>query len=98
MNIPDWCSENLSVKSGLTRSYIWESNETIIQLITTSGESYKTSMSDERIFQSLVKQIHGDKLAEIRYSDLTILGWIKNSKNIWEWIKSRVELSLRYLK
>lgn len=52
-------------------------------------------MSDERTFQSLVKQIAGDKLAEIRYSDLTILNWMRNSENIGEWIKSRVALSLR---
>lgn len=97
-HIPDWCVENLSIKNGLTRGYIGESNETIIQLITTSGAFYQTSMSDEHTFQSLVKQINGDKLTEIRYSDLTILGWIRNSKNIWEWIKSRVALSLHSLR
>ncbi|MDD2916416.1 MAG: hypothetical protein PHH70_01075 [Candidatus Gracilibacteria bacterium] len=89
-SVPDWCSEQLSIKSGITRGHVGESNESIIQLITTSGASYRTSASDEHTFQSLVQQVIGDTLAEIRYSGTATLHEIRNSTNIGEWIKSRI--------
>ncbi|MDD2891603.1 MAG: hypothetical protein PHQ95_01430 [Candidatus Gracilibacteria bacterium] len=95
---PDWCTDKLSIKSGLIREPgVEKSNWGVLQLRTTSGLYYHTSLTDERSFRFLVQQVKDDKLTEIRYSDHFMQEWLMNSENVGDWIKSRVRQSLKSL-
>lgn len=94
INKPDWCSENMNIQSWLKLWHVWEDYAHVIELVTETGAAYRTSQADERIFQSLVKQVPNDQLIELRFSDLNVLQRLQNSEEVWTWIKQRLEKAL----